>query len=63
MSSGFYVGILVSISAILRVIYYFKLKKESPEEINRLQTFVFYASIALCVVGFVMIVKGFLVLK
>lgn len=63
MDSNFYVGILVSISSILRIIYHFRLKRENPDEINRLQKFVFYASIAICVVGFVMIVKGLLALK
>lgn len=63
MGSGFYVGILVSLSSILRIVYHFKLKKENPEEINNLQKFIFYASIALCAVGFVMIIKEVLILK
>jgi hypothetical protein len=62
MDSNFYVAILVSISSILRIAYHFKLKKESPEDINNLQRFVFYASIALCAVGFVMIARELLAL-
>lgn len=62
MDSNFYVGILVSLSSILRIVYHFRLKKESPDEINNLQKFVFYASIALCIVGFVMITKELLAL-
>lgn len=62
MSSTFYIAVLLSISSILQIIHYIRLKKKSPEEINGMQKFVFYASIVLCMVGFVMIIRELLVL-
>ncbi|MEQ9091744.1 MAG: hypothetical protein RIE52_11675 [Balneola sp.] len=57
MSSTLIVGILVSLSSILRIIYHFRLIKESPEEISRLQKFIFYASVGLAIVGLAMIIS------
>ena len=60
MDSNFYIPILVTISAILRIAYHFKLKKQSPQDITTLQKFIFYTSILLCVVGLIMITRELL---